>query len=44
MSDLNNTYVVDSKALMATKKYGKVRIGQAIGSESGVSFDLWVLQ
>ena len=28
---------------MATKKYGKVRIGQAIRSESGVNFDLWVL-
>jgi hypothetical protein len=27
---------------MATQKYGKVRIGQATGSESGVSFDLWV--
>jgi hypothetical protein len=43
MSDLNNMYVVDSTALMATQKYGKVRIGQAIRSESGVNFDLWVL-
>jgi hypothetical protein len=43
MSDLNNMYVVDSKALMATQKYGKVPIGQAIRSASGVNFDLWVL-
>jgi hypothetical protein len=43
LSDLNNMYVVDSTALMATQKYGKVRIGQAIRSESGVNFDLWVL-
>jgi hypothetical protein len=42
MSDLNNTYVVDSTVLMATQKYGKVRIGQVIGSASGVRFDLWV--
>jgi hypothetical protein len=27
---------------MATQKYGKVRIGQLIGSQSGVDFDLWV--
>ena len=38
MSDLSNTYIVDSKALMATQKYGKVRVGQAIGSASGVNF------
>ena len=43
MSDPNNTYVIDSKVLMATQKYGKVRIGQAIRSGSGVSFARWVL-
>ena len=43
MSDLNNAHVVDSTVLMATQKYGKVRIGQAIGSASGVNLDRWVL-
>jgi hypothetical protein len=42
MSDPRSTYVVDYAARMATQKYAKVRIGQVIGSLSGVRFDLWV--
>jgi hypothetical protein len=38
MSDPRNAYVVDFTARMATQKYRKVRIGQAIGSQLGVFF------
>ena len=38
MSDPQNAYVVDFTARMATQKYRKVRIRQAIGSQLGVFF------
>jgi hypothetical protein len=38
MSDPRNRYVVDFTALMATHQDGKVRVGQAIGSQSGARF------
>jgi hypothetical protein len=38
MSDRIDRYVVDFTVRMATQKYGKVRIGQLIGSLLGVWF------
>jgi len=40
MSELNNTYTVDSKALMATQKYA---LDKGVRSASGVNPGRWVL-
>jgi hypothetical protein len=42
MSDPRSTYRIEFTGRMATQKYGKVRIGQVIGSRLGPPFDLWV--
>jgi hypothetical protein len=39
VSDLSNMYIIDSTVLMATQEDGKIRIGQATGSATGVNFD-----